>query len=158
PANQNILVSPILGANEMRIVLTWGAKPRDLDSHLQYGTNSGDRIVWNRRTPLGEGNGNLDFDVVTGFGPETITLQGAIWNQPNRYYSIFNWSNEALMGVSGANVRVFKGSVGEVRNYSVGAGHSNRWWKIFCVQQDQTIKDVGTAGCNASDFLERSKY
>lgn len=158
PANQNILVSPILGSNEMRIVLTWGAKPKDLDSHLQYGTSSGDRIVWNRRTPLGPGNGNLDYDVVTGFGPETITLQGTIWNQPNRYYSIYNWSNEALMGVSGANVRVFKGSVGEVRNYSVGAGHSNRWWKIFCIEQDQTIKDVGTAGCNASNFLERSKY
>ncbi|MDF3819562.1 Cna protein B-type domain protein [Leptospira sp. 96542] len=158
PANQNILVTPILGENEMRVVLSWGAKPRDLDSHLQYGNQANQRIVWNNRTPLGTGNGNLDYDVTTGYGPETITLQGSVWNQPNRYYSIYNWSGEALMGVSGANVRVFKGSVGEVRNYSIAPNHSNRWWKIFCVNADHTIQDVGSTGCTASSFIERSMY
>lgn len=158
PANQNILVTPILPENEMRVVLSWGAKPRDLDSHLQYGNSGNSRIVWNNKTPLGTGNGSLDYDITTGYGPETITLQGSIWNQPNRYYSIYNWSGEALMGVSGANVRIFKGSVGEVRNYSIAPNHSNRWWKIFCIAQDKTISDVGTAGCSASNFIEKSMY
>ncbi|EOQ90159.1 Cna protein B-type domain protein [Leptospira yanagawae serovar Saopaulo str. Sao Paulo = ATCC 700523] len=158
PANQNILVTPILGENEMRVVLTWGAKPRDLDSHMQYGTGANDRIVWNNRTPLGAGNGSLDYDITTGYGPETITVQGSIWNQPNRYYSVYNWSGEASMGISGANVRVFKGSVGEVRNYSIAPNHSNRWWKLFCIAQDKSITDVGTGSCNANNFIERSMY
>lgn len=158
PANQNILVTPILGENEMRVVLTWGAKPRDLDSHMQYGNNANDRIVWNNRTPLGVGNGSLDYDITTGYGPETITVQGSIWNQPNRYYSVYNWSGEASMGISGATVRVFKGSVGEVRNYSIAPNHSNRWWKLFCIAQDKSITDVGTGNCKATNFIEQSMY
>ncbi len=159
PANQNILVSPVLGENEMRIVLSWGARPRDLDSHVQYSpTDSGARIVWNRKAPLGAGNGELDYDITTGYGPETITLKGSIWSQPVRFYSIYNWSGEANMGISAANVRVFKGSVGEVRNYSINPNHSNRWWKIFCISADKNITDVGSVGCSSTDFLERSKY
>ncbi|TGL60067.1 Cna protein B-type domain protein [Leptospira ognonensis] len=159
PANQNILVSPVIGENEMRVVLSWGAKPRDLDSHVQYSaTDSGERIVWNRKAPLSAGNGELDYDITTGYGPETITLKGAIWSQPVRYYSIYNWSGEANMGVSGATVRIFKGSVGEVRNYSINPNHSNRWWKLFCISNDKNITDVGSVGCTASNFLERSKY
>jgi uncharacterized protein YfaP (DUF2135 family) len=158
PANQNILVTPILGENEMRVVLTWGSKPRDLDSHMQYGTGANDRIVWNNKTPLGSGNGSLDYDITTGYGPETITVQGSIWNQPNRYYSVYNWSGESSMGISGANVRVFKGSVGEVRSYSIAPNHSNRWWKLFCIAQDKSITDVGVGSCNATQFIERSMY
>ncbi len=159
PSNQNILVSPVLGDSEMRVVLSWGAKPRDLDSHLQYSaTNSGSRIVWNRKAPLGAGNGELDYDITTGYGPETISLKGSIWSQDVRYYSIYNWSGEANMGISGATIRVFKGSIGEVRNYAISPNHSNRWWKIFCIGADKNITDVGTSNCNASGFLERSMY
>jgi len=159
PSNQNILVSPVLGDNEMRVVLSWGASPRDIDSHLQYSaTDSGSRIVWNRKAPLGVSNGELDYDITTGYGPETISLKGSIWSQQVRYYSLYNWSGEANMGISGANVRVFKGSIGEVRNYSINPNHSNRWWKIFCISSDKIITDVGSAGCSASGFLERTKY
>ena len=159
PANQNILVSPLLSENEMRVVLSWGSTPRDLDSHVQYSaTDSGSRIVWNRKAPLGVGNGELDYDITTGYGPETITLKGSIWSQQVRYYSIYNWSGEANMGISGANVRVFKGTIGEVRNYSINPNHSNRWWKLFCISADKNITDVGGANCSASNFLERSKY
>ncbi|TGL17558.1 Cna protein B-type domain protein [Leptospira levettii] len=158
PANQNILVTPILGENEMRVVLSWGAKPRDLDSHMQYGNQANDRIVWNNKTPLGAGNGSLDFDITTGYGPETITVQGSIWNQPNRYYSVYNWSGEASMGISGATVRIFKGSVGEVRNYSIAPNYSNRWWKLFCIAQDKSVTDVGVGSCKATNFIERSMY
>ncbi|GBF51777.1 lipoprotein [Leptospira ryugenii] len=159
PANQNILVSPILAENEMRVVLSWGAKPRDLDSHMQYSpTDKNGRIVWNNRSPLGVGNGDLDFDITTGFGPETITVKGNIWAQPVRYYSVYNWSGEAIMGVSGATVRVFKGSIGEVRNYSLGANHTNRWWKIFCIEADKSITDVGMGSCQATQFIEQRMF
>jgi hypothetical protein len=168
PSNQNILVSPILGASEIRIVLSWDAKPRDLDSHLEYGNascsgntvfaaDSGKcQVVWNQphRNKLG-GDLNLDFDITTGYGPETITAKNTFWTNPaitRRGYSVFNWSNDAVMNTSGANVRVFK-STGLVRTYSVGAGQVSRWWQIFCLDSNRNIIDVGQAGCNVNDFF-----
>ncbi len=168
PSNQNILVSPVLGASEVRIVLSWDAMPRDLDSHLEYGSGTcqantvsgGDsskcQVVWNQphRTRLG-GDLTLDFDITTGFGPETVTAKNTFWSNPNitrRGYSIFNWSNDATMSVSGANVRVFK-STGLVRTYSVGSGQVSRWWQLFCLDSSRNIIDVGQAGCSANDFF-----
>ena len=33
-APQNLVLSPLLGPDEIRIVLTWGEKPKDLEAHL----------------------------------------------------------------------------------------------------------------------------
>ncbi|MCE9500071.1 MAG: Cna protein B-type domain protein [Leptospira sp.] len=114
PSNQNILVSPILVNNEMRIVLSWNAIPRDLDSHLEFGNSScvsgGKKcqVVWNDKNKLG-GDLKLDYDITTGHGPETVTITGSAWTQPRLGYSIYNWSNEAAMSTSGAVIRVFGG-------------------------------------------------
>ncbi|MCW8631650.1 hypothetical protein OQH38_16240, partial [Acinetobacter baumannii] len=52
----------------MRIVLTWGEKPLDLDSHLNY---SNQHIYWSNK----EGHqANLDVDDRDSYGPETITI------------------------------------------------------------------------------------
>ncbi len=40
-ANQNATVSTTLSLDQVRIVLEWGAAPRDLDSHLTGSTSSG---------------------------------------------------------------------------------------------------------------------
>ncbi|WCL49937.1 Cna protein B-type domain protein [Leptospira sp. GIMC2001] len=151
PSNQNILVTPVLSNDEMRIVLSWNAKPRDLDSHLEFGSSKPHQVVWNDRNKLG-GDAKLDVDVVNGFGPETVTLKGSAWSQTRRGYSIYNWSNEANMSTSGAVIRVYK-KTGLVRTYSVGSGQISRWWQIFCLNPDQSIVDVGGAGCSANSFF-----
>ncbi|MBW7857287.1 MAG: Cna protein B-type domain protein [Leptonema sp. (in: Bacteria)] len=164
PSNQNILVSPKLSTNEMRIVLSWGANPRDLDSHLQYKSTekSGQpgQFVWNNKSPLGLANGSLDFDIVTGYGPETVTLKGNIWSQDMRNYSVYNWTGSPAMGTSGAVVRVFKGEAGEVRSYAIPPNFTNRWWKLFCVSPTGIITDAGNAGCaiNSTNFFDKHYY
>lgn len=166
PSNQNILVSPKLSGSEMRIVLSWGATPRDLDSHLQYKSTENSRngdpgqFVWNNKAPLGMANGSLDYDIVTGYGPETITLKGDIWSKPMRNYSVYNWTGTPAMGTSGAVVRVFKGEAGEVRSYAIPPNFTSRWWKLFCVSPSGTITDAGNAGCaiNSTNFFDKHYY
>lgn len=156
--NQNIQASPILStSNEMRIVLSWGANPRDLDSHLQFGLTAQDRVVWNNRNRL-NGDAVLDVDVTSGFGPETITLKGTVWNQPVRYYSIYNWTGSPALGTSAATIRVFRGNLGEVRKYAVNPNLTGRWWEVFCLDPNLNITDVGTGSCNAASFLRRTSF
>jgi hypothetical protein len=64
------LTPPVSGG---RIVLNWGADPRDLDSHLTGPDGTGGRfhVYFANRTGPGV---ILDHDVVSGFGPETITV------------------------------------------------------------------------------------
>lgn len=166
PANQDILVSPILNNDEVRIVLSWNATPRDLDSHFEFGSSKPDQVVWNDRSKLG-GDAVLDVDVVTGYGPETVTLKGSVWSSPlpRRGYSVYNWSREctnrnwigyctkyAEINESGAVIRVYR-STGLVRSYAVGSSQVGQWWQIFCMGADKSITDVGQTGCSASDFF-----
>lgn len=168
PASQNILVSPLLNTDEVRVVLSWNAEPRDLDSHLEYGSSAPNQVVWNDKVKLG-GDLTLDVDVVTGFGPETVTLKGSTWSQSRRGYSVYNWSREckarnffgsctdyAELYESGAIVRVYR-SNGLVRSYVVGNGQVGRWWQLFCFNADKSIVDVGAAGCSQSSFFNASK-
>jgi len=161
PAAQDILVSPTLLNNEVRIVLSWNATPRDLDSHLEFGSARPHQVVWNDKNKL-SGDAVLDVDVVNGFGPETITLKGSVWSQSRRGYSVYNWSYECLTSSctsraelrnSGAVVRVYN-STGLVRSYAVPTGLAGRWWQIFCLTPTQAIVDVGTSSyCQASHFF-----
>jgi adhesin/invasin len=55
--------------NQMKFVLKWDALPKDLDSHM-YASN-GTHIYYSQKT---DGTMSLDYDVRSGYGPETITV------------------------------------------------------------------------------------
>jgi hypothetical protein len=65
----DLVLSPQLPANQWRAVLTWGAQPRDLDSHTL--TPSGCEVYFSHRVC---GGVSLDVDATQGFGPETTTF------------------------------------------------------------------------------------
>jgi uncharacterized protein YfaP (DUF2135 family) len=159
--NQNLYVSPILNNDEVRVVLTWNSAPKDLDSHLEYGDSlcrDGTKkcqVVWNDTNKLG-GNLSLDVDVVTGFGPETVTLKNTVWSQPRRGYSIYNWSNELSIANSGATIKVFK-SIGLVKTYNAGSENLGRWWQTFCLDASANIIDIGKPGCETSSFFNADR-
>ncbi|SPD74472.1 exported hypothetical protein [uncultured Desulfobacterium sp.] len=72
-ADQNMALSPILGPEEIRIVLTWGLTPGDLEAHLTAPNPEGCRshcFYWNRNIP----GATLDRDDRDSYGPETITI------------------------------------------------------------------------------------
>jgi hypothetical protein len=65
-------VSAPVQQGQLRIVLTWGATPRDMDSHLD--TPSGCHVYYGRKQcPSGEAA--LDTDVTDSYGPETINIR-----------------------------------------------------------------------------------
>jgi hypothetical protein len=75
--NQNVVITPFLSAGEIRIVLTWGSTPTDLDSHLTGPTLGEDRfhVYWLEPGSVNTGPfAALDVDDITSFGPETITI------------------------------------------------------------------------------------
>lgn len=71
-----IMLSPDLPPGEMRLILTWGARPLDLDGHLFGPLPDGSRfhVDFEERAVQGA---NLDVDAKKGFGPETITLRAS---------------------------------------------------------------------------------
>lgn len=74
-----ISLAPVGDASTYRIVLNWGADPRDLDLHLTGPAPDGSRFhIYYANPNRGPSNDpalpSLDHDITTGFGPETITI------------------------------------------------------------------------------------
>lgn len=74
-ANQNATITPVLDESEVRIVLTWGETPRDLDSHLtgpMLGSSERFHVYYANRTYShdGEIHAMLDRDDTSSYGPE----------------------------------------------------------------------------------------
>lgn len=59
-----------LEAGDMRVVLSWGEFPLDLDLHCV--NDKGGHVYWSK--PSAEGM-SMDIDVRNGHGPETLTLK-----------------------------------------------------------------------------------
>jgi len=144
---QNGSITPNLTGNEYRIVLEWAAEPSDLDSHVE-GTlidGTGFHVYYSHKSQMdGEFEVcNLDVDDVTGYGPETITLQ--ITNDDNPYYFyVFNYSGQfgydTALDYSAANVKVFKGTE-LLAEYNVlpnimGVG---LYWNVFAINNGEII-------------------
>lgn len=122
-----IAVTPLLSGDEMRIVLTWGANPSDLDSHLQGGIQ---HVYYGNKIGTGV---NLDHDDTTSYGPETITVN---FNQipAGEYEYYVDWyAGTGTWGTSEARVQVYIGS--ELKaEYFVPAGQQSiddRIWRVF---------------------------
>jgi hypothetical protein len=136
--NQNMAITPVLTGNDMRIVLTWGATPSDLDSHITgpiSGTSRWHVYFSYKRYPV---SGDpvvaiLDTDDTSSYGPETITLSttsGGVYR-----YSVYNYSSggsaspSTALADSGAQVRIYQGS-SLIRTYNV-PNQGGTLWKVF---------------------------
>lgn len=135
-------LSPVMtNLDGMRIVLTWGATPKDLDSHIVY---PGNNIYW--RSRKGD-DANLDVDDTQGFGPETITLERK--HQGETYvYAVHDFTdreNPDTRGLSGSQAKVFV-YVGEslVRTYYVPRGQVGNLWTVFRITGEGEIQDINT--------------
>lgn len=105
---QDYVLSPELVEGEIRIVLTWGSTPSDLDSHLFGVTDSGAdiHVSFRDKTAMYGGNivANLDLDDTTGYGPETTT----IYDINGSYSFIVNdYHQTGLIESSDATVTVY---------------------------------------------------
>jgi len=136
PVNQNLTLSPVLGANQIRIVLTWGSTPEDLDAHLT-GPDAGISIarfhVYYDAPSDSANTAKLDLDDRASFGPETITITSF---RPGVYrYSVHDYTNSratlsTALSSSGAQVVVFRGSA-EVARFTAPTGRTGTLWTVF---------------------------
>ena len=104
----NFSMSPIPAAGEVRLMLTWGSNPSDLDSHLL--TPEIDSVSYHiSYSNRGDSDSApfviLDVDDVDGFGPETITIKEL---QSGSYvYYVHQYSNFGNLRESEGRVEIF---------------------------------------------------
>ena len=135
-ANQNILITAKPQMGEMRIVLRWGPQPRDLDSHLTGPLTSAGRFhvyFASRGSSIATPFAELDRDVTTGYGPETVTIKQQLSGLYR--YSVHDYTNQQnpqsmAMALSGATVVVFFAD-GTSRPFPVPARSPSTLWTVF---------------------------
>lgn len=134
--NQNATVSTRMMMGQLRIVLEWGEKPRDMDSHFYVPMPTGgwyEVYFGNKRYEDSDRTliAMLDVDDTTSFGPETTTLY--VPSNGDFYFSVYNWSGETGINNSNATVKVYA----EAKNvpayvFSIPTNATDyRWWRVF---------------------------
>ncbi|MDW7773305.1 MAG: putative Ig domain-containing protein [Desulfobulbaceae bacterium] len=126
-ANQDLVLSPVLSADEIRIILTWNNSPADLEAHLTEPNETGCRYhcyYFNKITPTA----SLDLDDRDGYGPETITITDKV---PGTYrYYVHDFTNRNInsrwLSLSGAEVKVYSGNK-EPLVFTVPYAYGNVW-------------------------------
>ena len=131
---ENISISPALEDGQRRFVLTWGAMPRDLDSHLKLPTGS--QVYYSNRAA---GGANLDVDDTSSYGPETITLNQLTNSGVHKYY-IYNFSRDSTsFSNADARISVYDNESTEIISPNQGAGH---YWHVLNVNAQGEIEII----------------
>ncbi|MFA0212633.1 tandem-95 repeat protein, partial [Vibrio artabrorum] len=152
-------ISEVLEETDMRIVVTWGENPRDMDNHLWlYDTENGnelDHINYRDMShDLGEGNVvQQDVDDTNGGGPETITIPN--YQDADMHYSVHNYTDRSwdVEGVEDVRVQVFVGdTLVETFSPDLSDNPSGDHWHVFDLVNGIIVpsQDVGTQ--NAFDL------
>ena len=156
---QGFSMSPVLDDGEYRIVLSWGASPRDLDSHLIAPIPGG---TYHLYFPHAEANGShaytqyftLDLDDTSSYGPETTTIKQTM--DGKYYFYVHNWSGESSITTSGAKVDVYHGN--SVMTFNVPLDQGNGlYWNVFVLDtRSNTITPTNTITNAAQTYSLRA--
>lgn len=142
-----IYATPELAEDELRIVLTWGETPRDLDSHLfvpgRYSSEENGNHVSYYHMSLSDGSAALDVDDTTSYGPETTSIYKLARGQYKYYVADFTNCSAGRedsydMSNSSAVVRVY-GSGGLLQTFYVPVNRSGVLWEVFEIRDGNII-------------------
>lgn len=135
---ETFTLSPTISGDGIRLVLTWGASPTDLDSYL-VGTASDGTYVNINFTSMSAYDSaahkiaELDVDDVTSYGPETVTL----YDTAGTYeFFVDDYTNSGTISQSGATVKIYVGST-LYATVSIPGGISDQWH--VCTIQDGQV-------------------
>jgi hypothetical protein len=121
------------GTSTISITLTWGAEPRDLDSHLAIPLAAGGwaHVYYANGS---DADAALDTDDTSGYGPEIITVSSV--HDGTYRYSVHQYSGSGDFTTSNARVSVV-GSGVSLRTFTPpqnGAGGDDDQWRVFDLQ------------------------
>lgn len=133
--NQDATVSNTILTGQLRIVLTWGEVPSDLDSHLDCALLSGENqhiCFWAKTFYVdGERIADLDLDDTSSYGPETTTIYR---EDPGEYdFMVHNFSGgeKYALARSGACVQVYMG-YSQIPSYVFYVPNEpGYYWEVF---------------------------
>ncbi|MBU6958624.1 tetratricopeptide repeat protein [Pseudomonas sp. CVAP len=133
-------VSPVMtNLDGLRVVLTWGATPRDLDSHMIF---PGNNIYFGSKQGT---DAHLDVDNTTSYGPETITLEKKHFGESYVYavHDFSNGGNPSSRALSNSQAKVFV-YMGQslVRTYYVPQNRSGNLWTVFRMTGSGDFQDI----------------
>lgn len=133
-------ISPVMQSLDgMRVVLSWGQHPADLDSHIVY---PGNHIYFSEKQ--GE-DAHLDVDDTDSYGPETITLQKKRFGDTYVYavHDFTHSGNPSANALSSSQAKVFV-YVGQslVRTYYVPQGQRGNLWTVFRITGNGDFQDI----------------
>ena len=149
--NQDAVITPVLSANQYRVVLTWGENPLDVDSHLTGPLADGSRfhVFYNSKIAYdgGEKVAELDLDDRYSYGPETITTT-LTQNQNGVYrYSVQDYTNRgnnpsSALSLSGAQVKLYNGNE-LINTFNVPVNQGGTLWNVFELENG-TLRKINT--------------
>lgn len=155
-AGMTYAVSPVMtNLDGMRIVLNWGAKPEDLDSHIVY---PGNHIYF---SSMAGTDAQLDVDDTTSYGPETITLERK--HDGERYvYAVHDYTNRetpgSFLSKSSAKVFVYVGQT-LIRTYYVPTNQVGNLWTVFAITEGGEFQDFNTIKTvNSHERLQTAEF
>ncbi len=151
---QNATVSKELTKEQLRVVLTWGKQPLDLDSHMYGPTSKGGlfHIYFRNMRYKDEGvEVDLDLDDTTSYGPETTTIRKVLSGKYR--FIVHDYTNRGrktsdALGKSGAIVKVYL----DGKEYAFNVPPiSGTIWEVFEYDSNtRTITPVNKAGFEGS--------
>jgi hypothetical protein len=141
-AGLSYALSPVMqNLDGLRVVLSWGAEPADLDLHVAYPSN---HVFW--RTRKGP-DANLDIDHTDSYGPETITLERK--HAGDTYvFAVHDYTDRAkpqTVSLANSQAKVFV-YIGKslVRSYYVPKNQPGNLWTVFRITGEGEFQDINT--------------
>lgn len=161
--NQNGYVSNGLIAGELRVVLTWGVSPWDLDSHMVGPDGRGGKFHEFYSVRNDGSDTDLDVDDTNSYGPETITVYRE--HEGTYVYAVHDYTNKGsrsstALSNSGAQVKVYKGSH-LLATYNVPTNRGGTLWTVFSYDSTtQRIKAINemTYESNQNNVLSSAVF
>ncbi|RQO31601.1 hypothetical protein DBR32_06505 [Taibaiella sp. KBW10] len=133
-------LSPSLADNgSIRVVLSWGQQPADLDIHAVYGDQ---HVYYGNKVGA---KAALDVDDRDGYGPETITVTERVSDLYGflvRDYTNRKNQSDAL-SKSNAKVFVYRGD-SLIKTYYVPTGQLGNLWRVFTIDRNNQIVDYNS--------------
>ena len=150
-SNYDLSMSPVLAEGEMRIRLSWGEHPRDLDSHLVKYVNGNKEYHIYFAHKYGTNGDNLDRDDTNGYGPETVTIKEV--NASAKYiYYVHKFAGDGSIKDSGASVKV---SYGNSEQTFYPPQEEGIYWKVFTIENGVIIPCTSNCMGNVEDDVAR---